>query len=127
MCAFVRFLKIFDVRIFVRLLAKICAHLSLELLNTLMSSFSATMETRQNVEKFKVKSRNILAQETLRQNVSMDLPLQLNKKFNHMSYKSGKSLTVGGADFWSFEASWRLSEATEDSVILQIHSNQLDL
>ena len=35
MCAFVRFLKIFDVRIFVRLLAKICAHLSLELLDTL--------------------------------------------------------------------------------------------
>ena len=52
------------------------------------------METRQNVEKFKVKSRNILAQETLRQNVSMDLPPQLNKKFNHMSYKSGKSLLV---------------------------------
>ena len=35
MCTFVRFLKIFDVRIFVRLLAKICAHLSLELLDTL--------------------------------------------------------------------------------------------
>ena len=39
MCAFVRFLKIFDVRIFVRLLAKICAHLSLELLNTLILHF----------------------------------------------------------------------------------------
>ena len=38
MCAFVRFLKIFDVRIFVRLLAKICAHLSLELLDTLVVS-----------------------------------------------------------------------------------------
>ena len=52
------------------------------------------METRQNVEKFKVKSRNILAYKTLRQNISMDLPLQLNKKFNDMSYKSGKSLLV---------------------------------
>ena len=39
MCAFVRFLKIFDVRIFVRLLAKICAHLSLELLDTLPVPF----------------------------------------------------------------------------------------
>ena len=38
-----------------------------------------------------------------------------------------RKVTVGGADFWSFEASWRLSEAMEDSVILQIHSNQLDL
>ena len=40
MCTFVRFLKIFDVRIFVRVLAKICAHLSLELLNTLGLDFS---------------------------------------------------------------------------------------
>ena len=33
-----RLLKIFDVHIFVRLLAKICAHLSLELLDTLVVS-----------------------------------------------------------------------------------------
>ena len=37
LCAF---LKIFDVRIFVRLLAKICAHLSLELLNTLFDDLA---------------------------------------------------------------------------------------
>ena len=37
---------------------------------------------------------NILTQETLRQNISMALLLQLNKKFNDMSYKSGKSLLV---------------------------------
>ena len=37
---------------------------------------------------------NILTQETLRQNISMDLPLQLNKKLNDISLKSGKSLLV---------------------------------
>ena len=39
MCAFVRFLKIFDVRIFVRFLAEFCAHLSSELLDTLVNSW----------------------------------------------------------------------------------------
>ena len=46
------------------------------------------------MEKVLEESSNILAQETLRQNISMDLPLPLNKKFNNMSWKSGKSLLV---------------------------------
>ena len=46
------------------------------------------------MEKVLEESSNILAQETLRQNTSMDLPLKLNNKFNNMSYKSGKSLLV---------------------------------
>ena len=46
------------------------------------------------MEKVLEESSNILAQETLRQNISMDLPLQLNKKLNDISLKSGKSLLV---------------------------------
>ena len=45
-------------------------------------------------EKIQSKLENILAYEALRQDISMDLPLQLNKKFNNISCKSGKSLLV---------------------------------
>ena len=48
----------------------------------------------QIMEKVDEKSSNIIVLETLRQDVSMDLSLKLNKKFNDMSYKSGKSLLV---------------------------------
>ena len=61
MCAFVRFLKIFDVRIFVRFLAKICAHLSLELLDTLSKhkvNISTTM--KQLLQMSKKKSKELL-------------------------------------------------------------------
>ena len=48
----------------------------------------------QIVEKLEEKSRNIMVQETLRQDISMVFSLKLNKNFNDMSYKSGKSLLV---------------------------------
>ena len=38
-----------------------------------------------------------------------------------------RKITVSGADFWSFEASWRSTEAAEISNTPQVSSNQLDL
>ena len=48
----------------------------------------------QIMENIEEKSSNILAYETLRQNISTDLPIKLKKKFSNMSYMSGKSLLV---------------------------------
>ena len=52
LCAF---LKNFDVRIFVRLLAKVCAHLSSELLNTLRRSHEEMTKKQQDFRNWKSK------------------------------------------------------------------------
>ena len=56
----------------------------------------------------------------------MDLLPQIEQEIQPYALEVRK-ITVSGAHFWSFEASWRSSEAVNASHTLHMDSNQVDL